>query len=1415
MNVLLLAELERAIMHIEHVTNGQESGDVETLFQELLDHAAAAAGRDSPEYGLALRSHASYYRNRGERARAVEEYTRALALLEYAGEELLIQVVQTLASLAQLHRQLLQHVEADKAVHQAIKLTEEYICDPDRYTPPAPLGQALLNHEVGDNDTSLPLSSEIVGMLAQEVAASFPSGNLKESLSVFDELGKSADGKPDLHLAILLAQAAFERANGSPTMKTTYARAWELAHESPGADDYPLSGQWAQLGSLSLNCDRPLDALEAARRIRELERVGPGAQVLSNRHAALQLEASAWAASNDLNVAEQALRRLVDFCASSFGRDDWRTVDAETMLGRFLIDQDRSDEAVDILKHAAATTVANPTYSNEQLAGHLLNLAVCLDRNGQHAEAMQTYLMAYMAYISVSGPSHPDAILSAHGLAETARIIHDYETAERWFRIVLHDERDARGHRTERMAHALNNLAETLAATGSVEEAAPLAEQALTIRSELFGKKSDKYSRSLAVVAQIALKRGDRERFDAAMAEFMAGSSSGTLRLSWELAVEYLKLRGRYEEAIKTCEQAIAQLDRTGQREKSTLVPDQKIALRFTHAELLALLNRWAEAMQYLLQAFDMEVNVLSEEAGHLSQRQLRLMLDESRGRIARLLDVLTRDPHAASDDIRAVYKIIQQRKGIETRLLSLQKRSFISDRFLTSVSPDQLEKVRARVEELVDKLHTTRERWHAELLHQAQRGQPDPQSPSILALQYEVERLECVLASYVGDGSRAFLFSVISDVPVVSEDQAVIEYIFTEMPVPTYYAFVVTHETIHFVPLGNATSIHQALMRLRTLIVNAPPQSEDPDPAWQRRARFLFNRLLKPLLPFLGNAERLYVVPDSELFTLPFDLLPLEDGGLAIDRWTITHLWNGGELTTFNVTLGHPAMPGQPLVVSAPSFAEQDAPSKWRFAALPFADQEGDAIASRIGAIHLRGPAATKQAVGDLANAEIIHFATHSFYIARAQGDTPPPPTEPDTLLFRARSALADPMERSGIALAGANLELNAPTTSSRGILYASEILDLDLRNTDLTVLSSCQSGIGDHHPGDGIQGLRRAFRAAGVSTVVSSLWKVPDEATHDFMLAFYDRLVNQIPRGQAFREAKLALRKRFGNDPLFWAGFVLDGSDQPLFRFSPVRGLKFANLSGIGLSFDLAMENITNERWDEAIELLELVLHSRTADNKLRSQAAYERAGVLRRVGQLEEALAAYDILIGDLRTPYKTQREAVGDRALTRLLLDDLEGAYLDYTAFLASADITNDAKALALLNRGVVLSKRNNPKMAIVDWSNVLSDPSCQLELRLMALFNRADEYYRLEMYLDAIADATALVKMPESEGSPERSTAYLILARCHLKQGEPSLAMNAVRRHFEERVPPAPPGAQEELAACKTTEQLAVLVESLF
>ena len=110
-----------------------------------------------------------------------------------------------------------------------------------------------------------------------------------------------------------------------------------------------------------------------------------------------------------------------------------------------------------------------------------------------------------------------------------------------------------------------------------------------------------------------------------------------------------------------------------------------------------------------------------------------------------------------------------------------------------------------------------------------------------------------------------------------------------------------------------------------------------------------------------------------------------------------------------------------------------------------------------------------------------------------------------------------------------------------------------LELSNTQLVVLSACDTGLGDVHYGEGVFGLRRAFVLAGAQTLVMSLWKVPDEQTKEFMVDFYNLLLSGKPRAEALRESQLAMKKKYPN-PYYWGAFVCQGNPGPL-SYEPVR--------------------------------------------------------------------------------------------------------------------------------------------------------------------------------------------------------------------------------------------------------------------
>lgn len=112
--------------------------------------------------------------------------------------------------------------------------------------------------------------------------------------------------------------------------------------------------------------------------------------------------------------------------------------------------------------------------------------------------------------------------------------------------------------------------------------------------------------------------------------------------------------------------------------------------------------------------------------------------------------------------------------------------------------------------------------------------------------------------------------------------------------------------------------------------------------------------------------------------------------------------------------------------------------------------------------------------------------------------------------------------------------------------ILTAFEISQLDLRKVDMVVLSACETGLGDINS-NGIYGLQRGFKKAGVNTILMSLDKVDDESTKLLMVEFYKNLMDGKSKRQSLKDAQKYLRQVDNgkyDKPEYWASFImLDG--------------------------------------------------------------------------------------------------------------------------------------------------------------------------------------------------------------------------------------------------------------------------------
>ncbi len=179
-----------------------------------------------------------------------------------------------------------------------------------------------------------------------------------------------------------------------------------------------------------------------------------------------------------------------------------------------------------------------------------------------------------------------------------------------------------------------------------------------------------------------------------------------------------------------------------------------------------------------------------------------------------------------------------------------------------------------------------------------------------------------------------------------------------------------------------------------------------------------------------------------------------------------------------------------------------------------------------------------------------ILHFATHGFYYPKEKLEE-----EFKKSSFIGFQCRMPELFHSGIALAGAQdtwynesigdsisfEKYYSMDPASDGVLLSSEISELNLENTDLVVLSACETALGDIKT-EGVYGLQRAFKLSGVKSLIMSLWKVDDEATQKLMTAFYQYYLNGLSKREALIAAQKTVKRTLGFEhPYNWAGFIL----------------------------------------------------------------------------------------------------------------------------------------------------------------------------------------------------------------------------------------------------------------------------------
>jgi CHAT domain-containing protein len=756
-----------------------------------------------------------------------------------------------------------------------------------------------------------------------------------------------------------------------------------------------------------------------------------------------------------------------------------------------------------------------------QVARCLITLGLLRHAGGDFARAEEIDRRAMAIVEKTLGA---DSLLYGDGLNNLAMVRHDrndYEGAEALLRRSLDIEESVLGPQSYKVSITLQNLAILARQRKDYEKAEEYNQRVLAIRQRIIGPEHPEIAPILNNLALVYRDKGD-------------------IAKSLEMHFRALRI---WEES-------------SGPYSRGTFTSLGNIARTY------AAMGDTAHAIEFQRRTDAVVEAQLALNLAIGSERQRLAFVDSISDRTDRTvslnLDLAPGDPDA--NTLAAL--VLLQRKG---RVLDAMTDAIAT---LRQRSADGAERG------LLDQLGTTKTRLARVALNRPQDMAPREQQQLIKDLEEQKEKLEAEISDYNAEFRAGSQPVTLAGVQAAIPDRAALVEFAVFHPFdpkastnneaygsPHYAAYVIRRGTSpHGKDLGPALPIDGAIDALRQALRD--PRRGDV----RESARTLDEMVLAPIREMVGGATRLLVSPDGALNLIPFEALVDKQGRYAVERYSISYLTSGRDLLRMQVAR---ASRSGPIVVADPLFGDPGPPdatpiarkpaiagssarrsvtiapdlTTMYFAPLAGTVDEARAIKALFPDAHvLSRQQATKSALIQVDAPRILHIATHGFFLQDpAVPAAAPASTADGTRAISASAKIANPLLRSGLALSGANRTKGA---TDDGILTALEASNLNLWGTKLVTLSACDTGVGEIRNGEGVYGLRRAFVLAGAETLVMSLWPVSDVVTLEMMTAYYTGLRDGRGRGDALRQAQLAMLTRKNRQhPFYWASFIQAG--------------------------------------------------------------------------------------------------------------------------------------------------------------------------------------------------------------------------------------------------------------------------------
>ncbi|HYW70112.1 MAG TPA: CHAT domain-containing protein [Pyrinomonadaceae bacterium] len=824
----------------------------------------------------------------------------------------------------------------------------------------------------------------------------------------------------------------------------------------------------------------------------------------------------------------------------------------------------------------------------------LYNLGIISKEQGDYAKAVQFHQQALDARERVLGQDNTLVAASLTDLATVYRVTGDYAKAEELQLRALAIREKLFGPEDESVGQVLFNLGALYGTKKEWAKAAEVTERSLRIWEKILGPDHEDVGRILNNLSVQYKALGEYDKAEAASVRAIAISEKtigpDNVRLAdqlesladiYAIKEEYAKAENLYRRGLRIREQSLPAdhpelafslmgladlFYYQGQYEKAQPLFERALAIREKalgkdHPDVAETLNdmaRFYEAKGDLAQALSFQ-----QRANSVVEREIELQL-------------FAGSQSQQADHFASLAEQTNQTISLQVRLAPndqkacdlaantiLQRKGRVQDEIAGSMASLQRQ-MGANGRALLDQLNDTTSRLAKLVLDGPGHGSAEDHQQQVKKLEEEREGLEREISHRTGGFLEQTQTVTLSAVEAaIPDNAALIEFAIYRPLVrrvadkqkaygePRYVAYVIRHQgEVRWQDLGPGADIDVMVSSLRQAL--ADPNRKDV----QTLARALDAKVMQPVRDLIGPASHLLISPDGPLNLLPFAALSDPQGHYLVETQTITYLTSGRDLLRLQVARQSKS---PPVVIAAPTFgnppllAESGAPNRDRvkvssparvdysqvfFGPLPGVADEVRALRELLpNAKFLTGDLATKTALESVEAPSILHIATHGFFLSEP-GEQATQTAGPATRGINANAKIADPLLRSGLALAGANRK------DESGILTALEASGLNLWGTKIVVLSACDSGVGQVRNGEGVYGLRRALVLAGAQTQLMSLWPVSDRATRDLMIGFYKNLISGHGRGDSLRQAQLqVLNSPAHRHPYYWASFIQTG--------------------------------------------------------------------------------------------------------------------------------------------------------------------------------------------------------------------------------------------------------------------------------